>query len=59
MNFLFSLDMTSYVLNPLTPELNPYTQRCRTRFFYLEFHRAFRSYMREKPTNETIIHTFY
>jgi hypothetical protein len=47
------------LFNPLTDKLNPSAQRCLTRFFYWGFcflNRAFRQYMREKPTNVTIIH---
>jgi hypothetical protein len=46
----------------LTPELNPSAQRCLKRIFYWGFsflNRAFRKYMREKPTNAPIIHSVY
>jgi hypothetical protein len=49
-------------LNPLTPELNPSAQRCPTRFFtggFWYLNRAFRLYVRENPTNATIIHSVY
>jgi hypothetical protein len=48
------------MFNRLTPELNPSMQRCLTRFFTGDFaslNRAFCSYMCEKPTKATIIHS--
>jgi hypothetical protein len=49
-------------INPLTQEINPSSQRYLTRIFYWGFcflNRAFRLYMRENPTNTTIIHSVY
>jgi hypothetical protein len=49
-------------INPLTPELNPSAQRCLMKFFtggYCFLNRAFRLYMREKPTNTQITHSVY
>jgi hypothetical protein len=48
--------------SPLTPELNSSAQRFLTIFFYWGFcflNRAFCYYMREKPTNATIMHSAY
>jgi hypothetical protein len=49
------------MFNPLTPELNPSAQRCLTRFCWVFgfSNRAFRVYMRGKPTNPPIIHSVY
>jgi hypothetical protein len=56
-----SIAPTRRHINPLTPELNPSSQRCLTRFLLgiLLLEPVFRSYMRENPKNATIIHSVY
>jgi hypothetical protein len=50
-------------INPLMPELNPSAQRCLTRCFIGDFASSIlhfvNTYMREKPTNATIIPSVY
>jgi hypothetical protein len=54
-------DNVNIHLNPVTPELSPSAQRCLTRVLLgIGFlNRVFRLYMREKPTNATIIYSVY
>jgi hypothetical protein len=55
--------LLDYLINLLTPELNPPAQRCLTRFLLgillLEPCVSLIYSLREKPTNATIIHSVY